>query len=381
MRERPKGSGNWLWEMRRGIDPITGEPRRISRTFEAKTRAAAEKKVRGFIAELEDDPETGSNVTMSYLFARWIEQLEVTGKSPSTVYAAKRQVARVIEPALGKIPVDKLQALDLDRFYAAQLKGPNAVSPATIRRYHAAISAALSQAKKWKMVKENVARDASPPRVPRSKLVVPSVQEIAKIIEVLSGFGIHYAAAAMLAAGTGLRRGEICALQWRSIHDGYALIEQSAIRLEGVTTIKSTKNERERLVPLAGATKQLLIDWRANREALAQEFEVTIPDTGFIFSPMPDQSKSLNPDTLTSMFSKAARAAGCPHVHFHSLRHYAATELIGGGVDVRNAAAVLGHANVRMTLEVYAHETADRQTHAAEVLGRAMPAVSFEIEQ
>lgn len=61
-----------------------------------------------------------------------------------------------------------------------------------------------------------------------------------------------------------------------------------------------------------------------------------------------------------------------PHVHLHSLRHFAATELIGSGVNPRDAADLLGHADPSRTLRVYAHATTDRQHLAAAALGEAI---------
>jgi integrase len=58
-------------------------------------------------------------------------------------------------------------------------------------------------------------------------------------------------------------------------------------------------------------------------------------------------------------------------VHLHSLRHFAATEMLAAGIDPRNAAEVLGHANPSLTLSLYGHATNERQRQAAEVLGRA----------
>ena len=49
---------------------------------------------------------------------------------------------------------------------------------------------------------------------------------------------------------------------------------------------------------------------------------------------------------------------------------------LAAGIDARNAADVLGHANPSLTLSVYAHATADRQQRAAEVLGRVLLAGS-----
>jgi integrase len=62
-----------------------------------------------------------------------------------------------------------------------------------------------------------------------------------------------------------------------------------------------------------------------------------------------------------------------PYVHLHSIRHFAATEMLAAGVDPRNAAEILGHASPALTLGLYGHATADRQRAASEVLARTLP--------
>jgi integrase len=63
-----------------------------------------------------------------------------------------------------------------------------------------------------------------------------------------------------------------------------------------------------------------------------------------------------------------------PAIHFHSLRHFAATQLIVSGIDPRTAASRLGHANPSLTLRVYSHATAESELLAAEVGARILDA-------
>ena len=133
----------------------------------------------------------------------------------------------------------------------------------------------------------------------------------------------------------------------------------------GITTVSGTYRIGENVT-------EALERWRAHRQAIADRFGIELLDDAFVLSKMPDQSVPLNPDTLTSTFSKARDTAGMPGVHLHTLRHYVGTE-ISAEVSPADAAKVLGHANSRMILEVYGHATEDRQLRAAEVMGAAMP--------
>jgi integrase len=67
---------------------------------------------------------------------------------------------------------------------------------------------------------------------------------------------------------------------------------------------------------------------------------------------------------------KVADQLGMKSIHLHSLRHFAATELLAAGISARDTAEMLGHADPSLTLKVYAHATTERQRAAAGVLAR-----------
>ena len=74
---------------------------------------------------------------------------------------------------------------------------------------------------------------------------------------------------------------------------------------------------------------------------------------------------------MTHTFERVRGRAGLSDVRFHHLRHFAATMMLSGGVDVRTAAGRLGHAarDSSVTLRTYAHVLEQRDREAAAVLG------------
>ena len=117
---------------------------------------------------------------------------------------------------------------------------------------------------------------------------------------------------------------------------------------------------------------ELLGQWRHSCEDRAAAAGVELAADGFVVSPFPDASRPVNPDSFSSAVHRMCGELGMAHVHLHSLRHFAAAELLAGGIDARNAAELLGHANPSLTLGVYAHATAERQRQAADILGRVL---------
>src|SRR5262249_30485187 len=74
------------------------------------------------------------------------------------------------------------------------------------------------------------------------------------------------------------------------------------------------------------------------------------------------------PDSITRAFRRTCRRAGLNGVRLHDLRHYVATQLLVGGVDVRTVAGRLGHRDAATTLNVYAHFLEEADRGAADLL-------------
>lgn len=62
-----------------------------------------------------------------------------------------------------------------------------------------------------------------------------------------------------------------------------------------------------------------------------------------------------NPGYLLRVFKKMLQSAGIPHMHFHDLRHSAATILLSLGVNIKVIQELLGHSDISITLGMYGH--------------------------
>lgn len=78
--------------------------------------------------------------------------------------------------------------------------------------------------------------------------------------------------------------------------------------------------------------------------------------------------------TIQRAWERARKAAGYPHVHFHDLRHSAASELINAGVDLYTVGRVLGHKDARST-QRYAHLAVDTLAAAVGKIGQKNPPI------
>jgi integrase len=80
----------------------------------------------------------------------------------------------------------------------------------------------------------------------------------------------------------------------------------------------------------------------------------------------------IRPDVVSAFFGRVRDELGLGHVHLHSLRHFAATQLARGDVSARTIAGRLGHADASLTMRVYAAFFPAADVEAADHLGQAL---------
>ena len=205
------------WELRVyvGVDAVTGKKRYATKSIRGGKRDAERA-----LVELAADAQRGklsrTNTTVAELLDAWFDQAS-QDFSPKTVVETRGFIDRNLRPALGTVPLTRLKAADLDRYYTRLLKnGGQAgqpLSPATIRRIHGILRRALQQAVRWGWIGANPAASASPPRVNAPEIRPPRPDEVADLFRAV-GDDPEFAAYLMLSAISGARRSEVIALRW-----------------------------------------------------------------------------------------------------------------------------------------------------------------------
>ena len=175
-----------------------------------------------------------------------------------------------------------------------------------------------------------------------------------------------------LAATTGMRRGELAGLTWRTLDlDGARLsVEQQLIPTRGGATFGPPKSARSRrTVALDPQTVDILREHQAT-QLLERDFAgPAYVDQDLVFA---DQlGGHVNPQRLTEWFSEHRKAAGIPTGSLHTLRHTAATLALTSGVPIHITAARLGD-DPKTILGTYAHLLPRSDELAAERIAEAL---------
>jgi integrase len=244
------------------------------------------------------------------------------------------------------------------------------LSPASVRRHHALLHASLARAVKWGLIGTNPADRATPPTSRQAQVEAPAVNDVIRLIKAATLKGDAVLATAMaLAAVTGMRRGELCALRWSDIDP-----QQATVRVRRSLTTRGdhhwegdTKTHRHRDVTLDPSAVALL-ERRARQEEYAKEVGTKLVANAYVLSTHAGGSQPCLPDSLGRAYWRLAHQIGV-QARFHDLRHFAATQAIAASIDVSTVAGRLGHADPAITLRVYSHVLAERDRAAAALLG------------
>ncbi len=203
------------------------------------------------------------------LLDRWLEQIEPT-RRPKTIAEYRAKIEHRIRPALGSTRIDRIKPAQLDAQYRQWLD--EGLSPTTVHHHHAIISTALSQAERWQLITANPARLASPPRMRQAQLIIPEPSQLLDLIAGAEEREDHSLATAMaLAALTGARRGELCALRWSDVDltAGTVRIARSLTVVGAEVYIGPTKTHAVRVVALGDAGVATLMRRRLRMEEFA----------------------------------------------------------------------------------------------------------------
>lgn len=357
IRQRGKGK----YQLRAStIDAQTGKSKQVVKTISAANKTEAGKELALFVNEVSRS-KSNSKVTVRELLDEFIEHSQSRGRAARTIGEAKRE-AKVINAEIGNTLVGDLTARQLDEMYR---KLGRTISASSIRRYHAVVSAALNQAVKWQYIENNPAKGATLPIPEKIELVVPTKEEVELLINTALKVNETLGTLTQLASLTGARRGELCAIRWSDLEDDKLYIRHSIFVLGGELGIKMPKSGKARTLVLDPRSVQSLEIWRGKCESAGKN--VTM---GYMFSLDPYGTSPINPDRVSSFVGGVAKSLGLD-VHLHSLRHYAATAMLGAGINAKDASVYLGHSTPNLILEIYSHATDPRQREAAAALADA----------
>jgi len=269
-----------------------------------------------------------------------------------------------VVPHIGSIRLERLRAADLDGLYAVLQSGhrpenqpQRPLSLRSIRYVHSIIRKGLADAVRKGALSRNVADQADPPGAARTRAQAMKTwtgEELRRFLEASESDRLY--PAFLLAAMTGMRRGEVLGLMWRDVNEvkGRIAVRRTLIVVDHKPTLSQPKTDRGyRSVALDQTTLAALKSWHARQSGERLSWGPAYTDHGLVFSR--EDGSSIHPEHLSKHFAILQAKVGVPRIRLHDLRHSHASHLLTAGVNPKVVSERLGHATVSITLDTYSH--------------------------
>ena len=244
------------------------------------------------------------------------------------------------------------------------------LSDKTISEYHRCISSILTAAVQWQVIPSNPCQRVKPPQSEHKEPVILDEKGTAELIQCLEDEPLKYKTAVMLLLYTGMRRGELCALNWSDIDlDKGILHITKAIQYtpdNGIYEDTTKTKKSNRVIRIPSVMIKLLKQHKQNQLQIHLALGDKWENSGKVFTNI--TGGIIHPNTVSLWFKDFIKRHNLPDIHIHTLRHVSATLLIAGGADIATVSKRLGHADKSTTLNIYTHAIQSADAAAADML-------------
>lgn len=371
---RRRGDGRWEGRIVVGYKE-NGTP--IFKSVLAKSQAALTPKLHDAIETYKGTRLTeDSRMTLSEWIEQWMLSYAIPTLRPSTVKNYRSMIDRYIAPTLGNRSVHLLTTVEIQKLYNQLQKTerqvphygePQYLSPSTVRSVHLLLHEIMDAAVQAHLCPCNPTDGTVIPKNTQTPMKVLDDAQLEVFMDAIkkdpAWYDFFYTEIT-----TGLRRGEICGLQWDDLDEssGYLTIRRS-VDAQGIAgETKTTAGQRTILLPTS--TLQLL---KKRHKASCSRW---------IFPNLLKPEVPLSGGQAYRKLKIILKEAGLPDIRFHDLRHTFATHALSSGVDVKTLSGILGHTNASFTLDTYTHVTEDMQKSAAKVVSGFIGQLIKEVE-
>lgn len=366
---RKRKDGRWEGRYTAGRDSATGKP--IYKNVLGKTQGEVKEKLKKAIT---DSQQLDVSKAKTYTVGAWIKLWYEVYAEPRLREKTKEYYLNYIDnhivPRIGKVPLEKLMTIQIQKFYNDLQKNgrvqryahielkDKGLSTRVVRGIHTLLNNCLEQAVAERIILTNPAKGCKLPKMEKKEMKILPQEKIGPYLIEADKRGLL--AAYYLELTTGLRRGELLALLWTDldVENKTISVTKQVNRIKGKLVVSQPKTQN--------SVRTLAVPQQAV-DLLIKEHQKH-PWNPYMF-PSPKTGTMYDPDSFRHTHDKILKAIGAEHIRFHDLRHTFATLSLKNGVDVKTLSSALGHYSAGFTLSTYTHATADMKRDAADTIG------------
>lgn len=335
----------WVGQVTVGRDPDTGKY--IRKTIYSKTRREAQEK----ITEIQSQYNKGeylkeSDMTVSEWVKYWLENFKSNSINATSYSAYNNRIKQHIIKPFGNIKLKDLNSLQIQEYYN-KMKN-DGFSNNYIKENKMVLNSALSQAMKLDMIKKNVCGNIILPKHDENnKIKVLTRDDQAKFIEYCYK---NNELLFIFLLGTGVRISEALGLTWDCIDfiDDTIAIKQISVRTKGGLYLQSYSKtvSSMRSIPISEKIKNILVQQKQN-------------SSKFVFESI--HGNMCSHSVISTKLANIFKGLKITPISIHGLRHTFATRMLEAGCNIKVLSTILGHKNIQITLDTYAHVLPDEK--------------------
>lgn len=370
------GDKRYQFQIYVGIDPLTGKEQRTTRRgFKTKKEAQLS------LARLKLEIENGNfkkeqAETFQEIYDIWMEQYPLTVEA-STLRKTLSTFEIHILPSLGRY---KIQKINVDvcqkavNTWASKVKHFVEIKAYAARIFQFAIKRGYAQSNPMLLVETPIVRKKVSDQDEKLENFYPK-EELREFLSCLQKDGRYkiYALFRLLAY-SGMRMGEAIALTWEDLNfkDNEIRISKSVARgLKAKQYVKTTKSGNSRTIKMDEGTMAILKEWKKYQQIdyLKLGFNTLQPNQ-LIFSNT--KNTYLQPSTIRKWIIRVQEKYNLNEITTHGLRHTHCSLLFEAGASIKEVQDRLGHADAKITMNIYAHVSKKSQEVAVQKFEKFM---------
>ena len=311
-------------------------------------------------------PDTPVKLKADMPFGEWLDYWYETYCKPNARPATQRTyegyIRLYLQPRLGSISLNKVTINDVQQMCTwmmtearvDQKNGDGGLSNSQVRNCYSLCDRVLEKAVAEKLIARNPAKGCKLPPDRSKEMKVLSREDMQKVL--IQAKEENYYELFLLEFATGLRLGELMALQWDDVN-----LVTGELRINKQVNLVGSKLVISE--PKTKAAVRTLILPPSVRKVLA-EYKTRVNSRWLFPSPKKDDLPII-PSAVRRRLHTLLEHAGCEQVRFHDLRHTFATNALAHGMDIKTLSTILGHVSSATTLNTYSHVTDEMRQRAA----------------
>lgn len=408
-RTRSNGEGS-IYPYRNGFAAYvwitTPSGRRQRKYVYGKTRPAVHAKWLELSQKAARGPVLTSVPTVEQYLNRWLEETVEPNLAPLTYATYESHVRNYVVPGLGHHRIDRLRVSDVQRWLntlpsqcqcCAQGKDAKRAardsnlarccaigsccesypSARSIKDLRTVLRSALSSAMSEELVEKNVAALVKSPKQRKRKIVPWSSEEARRFLESARSDGDPLYAAYVLVLVLGMRKGEVLGLTWDALdlEVQELVIDHQLQRVRRALLHRETKTETSdaslpmpRIAVTALTLRKVAQD--ADRLDAGEAWRALETGPHFVFTGR--YGLPVDPRGFNRKFTARCALAGVRHQTVHDARRTCATLLVDLDIHPRVIMRILRHADISVTMEIYAKASSAATTEALRRLGDSL---------